>query len=131
MGPSILAAAFTTMCAAIAMLFCTVTFFTKFATILLVTIVMASIASFVVFVVLMEVFGPADPASFINQWFPSQSSTTTQISSIHSDSDKDSVSAFKAGATTKGIEPQAAYPQQPFETKDFKQTIQNFEEAFG
>lgn len=61
MGPSILAAAFTTIAAAIAMLFCTITFFTKFALILLMTIVHATIGSFVVYLVMTDSFGPSEP----------------------------------------------------------------------
>merc|ERR1712008_322467 len=46
MGPSILATAGTTFFSAIVMLFCTITFFNKFALVLFFTIVMATIASF-------------------------------------------------------------------------------------
>jgi len=61
MGPSILAAAVTTIMAASVMLFCTTPFFTKFATILLVTIFYAMIGSFVFYVILIDLFGPAEP----------------------------------------------------------------------
>ena len=64
MGPSILAAAFTTFASATAMLFCTVTFFTKFALILLMTILHATIGSFVVYLVLSDTFGPSEPTKF-------------------------------------------------------------------
>lgn len=76
MGPSILAAAFTTVCAAVVMLFCQVTFFTKFAVILLITISMATIASFVVFVVLMETLGPSRPAYLLDQLCPRKTQIT-------------------------------------------------------
>ena len=66
MGPSILAAAFTTFAAAIAMLFCTVTFFTKFALILLMTILHATIGSFVVYLVLTDCFGPSKPTQLFD-----------------------------------------------------------------
>jgi len=66
MGPSILAAAATTLTAAIVMLFCQVTFFTKFATILFMTILHAVIATFVIFLVLVDTLGPSQPARFVN-----------------------------------------------------------------
>lgn len=66
MGPSILAAAFTTFAAAIVMLFCTVTFFTKFALILLMTILHATFGSFVVYLVLTDSFGPSEPTKFFD-----------------------------------------------------------------
>lgn len=69
MGPSILAAAFTTFAAAAAMLFCKVTFFQKFATILIFTILHATIGSFVVFLVLNVTIGPSEPTKFIDGIF--------------------------------------------------------------
>merc|ERR1712176_977035 len=61
MGPSILATAGTTFFSAVVMLFCTITFFNKFAMVLFFTIVMATIASFVVFITLANCFGPTNP----------------------------------------------------------------------
>jgi len=66
MGPSILAAALTTMSAAVVMLFCKITFFTKFAMILLMTILHATIGSFVVYIVLNDLFGPSEPTRMID-----------------------------------------------------------------
>lgn len=66
MGPSILAAALTTFAAAIVMLFCRVVFFTKFAMILLMTILHATVGSFVVYLVLSDLFGPAEPTKFVD-----------------------------------------------------------------
>lgn len=66
MGPSILAAAFTTFAAAIAMLFCTVVFFTKFALILLMTILHATIGSFIIYLVLSDTFGPSEPTKLFD-----------------------------------------------------------------
>jgi len=66
MGPSILAAAVTTFSAAIAMLFCQVTFFTKFALILLMTILHATVGSFVVYLVCTVTFGPSEPTRLID-----------------------------------------------------------------
>lgn len=69
MGPSILAAAFTTISAAIIMLFTSLIFFVKFAMILLSTIVQATIASFFVFLVVADIFGPSQPSSFVYKFW--------------------------------------------------------------
>lgn len=61
MGPSILAAAFTTFAAALVMLFTEITFFQKFAVILFMTILHSVLGCFVVFLVLCDCFGPAEP----------------------------------------------------------------------
>jgi predicted RND superfamily exporter protein len=61
MGPSILAAAFTTIAAATIMLFTVISFFVKFAVILFATVVQASVGSFIVFVALADAFGPSQP----------------------------------------------------------------------
>ena len=61
MGPSILAAAFTTLAGAMVMLFCVITFFQKFAIVLFFTIVQATIGSFVVFLALADTLGPSQP----------------------------------------------------------------------
>mmetsp|Transcript_523 Transcript_523/g.787 ORF Transcript_523/g.787 Transcript_523/m.787 type:complete len:1071 (-) Transcript_523:157-3369(-) len=66
MGPSILAAAATTVSSALVMLFCKVVFFTKFAMILLMTIVHATIGSFVIYIVLNDLFGPSQPTKLID-----------------------------------------------------------------
>lgn len=61
MGPSILAAAFTTICSAIIMLFCVISFFKQFAQILFYTILMSTIGSFIVFLSLADTLGPSRP----------------------------------------------------------------------
>jgi len=61
MGPSILAAAFTTMASACVMLFTVITFFQKFAVILFMTIIQATAGSFIVFVALVLCVGPTNP----------------------------------------------------------------------
>jgi len=61
MGPSILAAAFTTIAAAAVMLVCVVDFFVKFAVVLFGTVVQATLGSFIVFVCLVDTFGPSNP----------------------------------------------------------------------
>jgi len=66
MGPSILAAAATTFSAALVMLFCKVTFFTKFASILFMTMLHSTIGAFVGFLVLADIFGPSNPTEFVD-----------------------------------------------------------------
>jgi hypothetical protein len=61
MGPSILAAAFTTIAGAAIMLFTVITFFEKFAVVLFLTIIQATAGSFIVFLTLTDCFGPAEP----------------------------------------------------------------------
>lgn len=67
MGPSILAASVTTLSAAAIMLFTTITFFVKFAVVLFFTIVQATVAAFVVFVVIADVCGPSQPTYLIDK----------------------------------------------------------------
>merc|ERR1712086_1172051 len=69
MGPSILATAYTTFFSAIVMLFCTITFFRKFALVLFFTVVMATVASFVVFITLTNCFGPSNPTYLVDKCF--------------------------------------------------------------
>ena len=69
MGPSILAAAFTTFAAAVVMLFCQILFFTKFALILLMTILHATLASFVFYIALTDSIGPSEPTKLIDVIF--------------------------------------------------------------
>merc|ERR1712238_168777 len=65
-GPSILAAAATTVVAASVMLFCSTPFFTKFSTILLVTMLYATIGSFIFYIVLLDLFGPSEPSKMFD-----------------------------------------------------------------
>jgi len=66
MGPSILAASSTTIAAACVMLFCGTPFFIKFATILLVTILYATVGSFIFYIVMVDIFGPAEPTKLFD-----------------------------------------------------------------
>jgi 5-methyltetrahydrofolate--homocysteine methyltransferase len=68
MGPSILAAAATTFSASLVMMFCKIVFFTKFALILLMTVVHATIGSFVVYIVFADIFGPSEPTKFFDRF---------------------------------------------------------------
>jgi len=69
MGPSVLATAGTTFFSAVVMLFCTITFFRKFALVLFFTVVMATVASFVVFITLTNCFGPSNPTYLVDKCF--------------------------------------------------------------
>lgn len=61
MGPSILAAAVTTFLAATLMLFTVIIFFQKFAIVLFMTVLQATIGSFVVFLTITDSIGPNHP----------------------------------------------------------------------
>jgi len=61
MGPSILAAAVTTISSATIMLFTIVIFFQKFALILFLTVIQASVGSFIVFLTMADCVGPNEP----------------------------------------------------------------------
>lgn len=78
MGPSILAAAFTTFAAAIVMLFCQILFFTKFALILLMTVLHATLASFVFYIALSDSVGPSEPTKFVDGIFTKCSCNTNE-----------------------------------------------------
>lgn len=93
MGPSILAAALTTMSAAVVMLFCKITFFTKFAMILLMTILHATIGSFVVYIVLNDLFGPSEPTRMIDRLIAriTGKKTDTVIEEIEPEQEKSTV----------------------------------------
>ena len=67
MGPSILASAFTTFTAALIMLFCRLAFFIQFAEMLVFTITHAIIGSFVVYLLLSDTFGPAEPTKLFDK----------------------------------------------------------------
>lgn len=67
MGPSILAAAVTTVAAAIIMLFTIIDFFQKFAVILFMTMIQASIGSFVVFLTFTDCIGPSNPTYLVDR----------------------------------------------------------------
>lgn len=60
MGPSILAAGFTTIAASIVMLFAEIVFFRRFALILLYSISVGLVGSLTVFIVLLDIFGPSN-----------------------------------------------------------------------
>jgi hypothetical protein len=61
MGPSILAAAFTSVAAAIIMIFTIILFFQKFAFVLFFSIIQATAAAFIFFCSITDCLGPSDP----------------------------------------------------------------------
>lgn len=67
MGPSILAAGVTTVAAAIIMLFTIISFFQKFALILFMTIIQATVGSFIVFLTLTDCIGPSNPTQLVDK----------------------------------------------------------------
>jgi len=67
MGPSILAAAFTTVSSAVIMLFTVISFFQKFAIILLFTVLQSTLGSFVVFLTLADCIGPSEPTYLVDK----------------------------------------------------------------
>jgi len=67
MGPSILAAAFTTFSAALIMLFTVITFFQKFAIVLFLTVIQSLAGSFIVFLTLTICLGPSDPTYLVDR----------------------------------------------------------------
>ena len=69
MGPSILAAGFTTIAGAILMLFCMISFFRQFAQILFYTILMSTIGTFVVLLSLMDILGPSEPRYLLDKFY--------------------------------------------------------------
>ena len=69
MGPSIIAAAFTTISAAVVMMFAQISFFRRFAVILLYTISSGLVASMVLFIVLADTLGPSEPTKLIDGIF--------------------------------------------------------------
>jgi 5-methyltetrahydrofolate--homocysteine methyltransferase len=79
MGPSILAAAMTTFSAAIVMIFCTLKFFTLFSEMLLLTITHAIIGSFIVYLVLCETFGPAEPTKLYSHFCTKKTRTNDEV----------------------------------------------------
>jgi len=86
MGPSVLAAAATTMAGAIIMLFTEILFFGKFAVVLFMTIVHSTIGSFFVFLTITDCIGPSDPTkgvdyivNKIRQWFAAKCSKSVSL----------------------------------------------------
>jgi len=67
MGPSILAAAVTTVAGALIMFACTITFFTRFAQILFFAIVQSLLGSFVGFLTMTDSIGPSAPTYFFDK----------------------------------------------------------------
>lgn len=110
MGPSILAAAVTTVCAAAIMLFTVVSFFQQFATILFYTIIQATIGSFVVFTAFADCIGPSNPTALFDRYLiccnsSSANATTTAAKDITAATSDEKVFAVS--------EPQQQQQQKP------------------
>merc|ERR1712194_679995 len=69
LGPSVLAAGFTTLAGATVMLFTVIYFFRIFAMVLFFAIVQATVGSFVVFLVLTDCVGPSNPTYLFDKLF--------------------------------------------------------------
>ena len=67
MGPSILATALTTILSAVIMLFTVITFFQKFALILFLTVLQATIGAFIVLLTMTDCIGPRNPTYLVNK----------------------------------------------------------------
>lgn len=66
MGPSILAAAFTTIVSSVIMIFTKIVFFGRFAYVMLFTISHSTFGAFIVFCTLTNCAGPSNPSVFLN-----------------------------------------------------------------
>mmetsp|Transcript_79235 Transcript_79235/g.155492 ORF Transcript_79235/g.155492 Transcript_79235/m.155492 type:complete len:166 (+) Transcript_79235:1-498(+) len=66
MGPSMLAAAFTTFASSIIMIFTQIVFFGRFAYVLLFTITHSTLGAFIVFCTLTNCAGPSTPGAFLS-----------------------------------------------------------------
>jgi len=77
MGPSILAAAFTTICSAAIMLFTVISFFQQFALILFYTIIQATVGSFIVFTAFTDCIGPSNPTYLVDSIFSPKANKET------------------------------------------------------
>jgi len=103
MGPSILAAAFTTICSAAIMLFTVVSFFQQFATILFYTIIQATVGSFIVFTSFADCIGPSNPTYLFDSMFgkccgeKQTESTTTKSNQEEFSSERAAVMKIKTG----------------------------------
>ncbi len=90
MGPSILAAAFTTTASSVVMIFTVIVFFHKFAFVLLITIIHSTSGAFIFFCTLTNCLGPCEPGQFvkrttkyINRMFQIARDLSTQSSKTH------------------------------------------------
>mmetsp|Transcript_21533 Transcript_21533/g.59923 ORF Transcript_21533/g.59923 Transcript_21533/m.59923 type:complete len:256 (-) Transcript_21533:452-1219(-) len=87
MGPSILAAGFTTIASAAVMNFTVITFFQKFGLILLIAVIQATIGAFIVFNTLVICFGPKNPSKMYDALKEKCSSGNRSQSQTNKDGD--------------------------------------------
>jgi hypothetical protein len=85
MGPSILAAAFTTIFSAVVMLFCVITFYQKFSLVLCFGIIQSTVGAFVFFITLVDCIGPCEPTQLVDNllaqcpWVVSDSDSSSEV----------------------------------------------------
>jgi predicted RND superfamily exporter protein len=87
MGPSVIAAAVTTIGAAAVMMFTKIVFFQRFAVILFYSLMMGLVGSVFVFLVITDIFGPAEPTVCVD----SMLRCSRKTDELHSDTKKTSV----------------------------------------
>jgi len=103
MGPSILAAAFTTICSAAIMLFTVISFFQQFALILFYTIIQATVGSFVVFTAFADCVGPSNPTYLVDSLFSSKANNEMkEKETISKETKKVDSQNFNATTVTAG-----------------------------
>jgi len=102
MGPSILAAAFTTICSAAIMLFTVISFFQQFALILFYTIIQATIGSFVVFTAFTDCIGPSNPTYLVDSIFPSKSKEMEKKKAVVQETKKQDLQNINTTSVTAG-----------------------------
>jgi len=114
MGPSILAAAFTTICSAAIMLFTVISFFQQFALILFYTIIQATIGSFVVFTAFTDCIGPSNPTYLVDSIFSSKSNNETNRKEtiVEARKEQESQNIMTTSVTTGSINAQTAIKSQ-------------------
>jgi len=101
MGPSILAAAFTTISAALIMVFTVIAFFQQFAKILLFTILQATVGSFFVYTALSDCIGPSNPTYLVYKIFGKCSRCACKIMSKCCKRKADENKAKESGCRSK------------------------------
>mmetsp|Transcript_21529 Transcript_21529/g.59910 ORF Transcript_21529/g.59910 Transcript_21529/m.59910 type:complete len:252 (-) Transcript_21529:324-1079(-) len=96
MGPSILAAGFTTIASAAVMNFTVITFFQKFGLILLIAVIQATIGAFIVFNTLVICFGPKNPSKMYDALKEKCSSGNRDPSPTNKDGDSSDTNSEEA-----------------------------------
>ena len=95
MGPSVLAAAFTTVASAVIMLATKILFFQKFAYVLFFSVVQATFGAFVFFSILVDCIGPSHP-TWLMDWICSQCSSKEETAQEDLDLEIDRTDSFNS-----------------------------------